>query len=153
MKNQEEVDADRQLAMYSIWVKDKFKDAKKVILKWHMLAFNKEITSERNEEQLEKLQKEVITQIKEIETAKAFPTKVSYLCNYCVYKGICPSFKHEVTLKQKTLQEFKQDDGVKLVDAFSDVKNKVSALEEKKEELREELINYALQFKIDVVYG
>ena len=44
MKDQQEADGDRQLAMYSIWVKDKFKDAKNVILKWHMLAFNKEVT-------------------------------------------------------------------------------------------------------------
>ena len=51
MKDQEEADEDRQLAMYSIWVKDKFKDAKSVKLVWHMLAFNKEVVSERTDEQ------------------------------------------------------------------------------------------------------
>ena len=30
MKDQEEADSDRQLALYSVWVKDKFKDAKSV---------------------------------------------------------------------------------------------------------------------------
>ena len=52
MKDQEEADEDRQLAMYSFWVKDKFKDAKSVKLVWHMLAFNKEVVSERTEKQL-----------------------------------------------------------------------------------------------------
>ena len=72
MKDQEEADSDRQLAMYSIWVKNRFKDAKKVILKWHMLAFNKEAISERSDQQLEKLQQEVTAIIKEIENAKEF---------------------------------------------------------------------------------
>src|SRR3989344_2828349 len=127
MKNQEEVDADRQLAMYSIWVKDKFKDAKKVILKWHMLAFNKEITSERNEEQLEKLQKEVITQIQEIEEATKendFPTNTTKLCDYCLYKSKCPSFKHLAEIEDKPVEEFKEDRGVKFVDEFAEIKTK-----------------------------
>ena len=49
MKDQEEADEDRQLAMYSIWIKDKFKDCKKVKLVWHMLAFNKDAVSESTE--------------------------------------------------------------------------------------------------------
>ncbi len=93
MKYQDEADSDRQLAMYSFWVKDKFKDAKSVKLVWHMLAFNKEVVSERTEEQLEKLQQEIVEKIKEIETATEFPTNVTPLCNYCGFKYLCPAFK------------------------------------------------------------
>jgi putative RecB family exonuclease len=156
MKDQEEADEDRQLAMYSIWVKDKFKDCKSVKLVWHMLAFNKEVISERTEEQLKKLQNEVIAVIKKIESAKDFPTNVTALCDYCGFKNICPSFKHQLELEKKadeSIKKFKDDDGLKLVDEFSEVKTKLSELEEKQEQLKQDLIEFAKQKKIDVVYG
>jgi len=153
MKDQEEADADRQLALYSIWVKDKFKDAKSVKLIWHMLAFNKDAVSERTNEQLEKLQQDVCNKIKEIESATEFPRKQSGLCNYCIYKSICPSFKHELELEEKSVEEFKKDDGVKLVDEYSEVKMQLGELKERKGEIEGKLIDYAKQFDIDAVYG
>jgi len=153
MKDQEEADADRQLALYSIWVKDKFKDAKSVKLVWHMLAFNLDAVSERTDEQLEKLQQDVCDKIKEVESATEFPRKQTGLCNYCVYKSICPSFKHKLKLEKKTVEEFKEDDGVKLVDEYSEVKTKLSELKDKEDELKGKLIDYAKQFDVDAVFG
>lgn len=153
MKDQEEADADRQLALYSIWVKDKFKDAKSVKLVWHMLAFNKDAVSERTDEELEKLQRDVCDKIKEIESATEFPRNVTGLCNYCVYKEMCPSFKHEVELEKKTIEEFKKDEGLGLVDEYSKIKTKLHELGEKEDELKGKLIDYAKQFGVDVVYG
>jgi putative RecB family exonuclease len=154
MKFQEEADSDRQLAMYSIWVKDKFKDAKSVKLVWHMLAFNKEVVSERTEEQLKKLQEEIVNIIKEIENTKEFPTNVTPLCDYCNFKSICPSFKHEVELEiKKEVSEFKEDDGVKLVDEYANLKKEKKEIEEKEERIKTELVEFAKQKGIDVVYG
>ena len=154
MKDQEEADSDRQLALYSIWVKDKFKDAKSVKLVWHMLAFNKEAISERSDEQLERLQQEVCATIKKIESAKEFPRTQSGLCNYCVYKSLCPSFKHEVELEAKVeVKKFKEDEGVKLVDDYSNVRFKMKELEEQEEKLKVDLIEFAKQKGVDVIYG
>lgn len=153
MKDQDDVDSDRQLAMYSIWVKDKYRDAKKVVLLWHMLAFDKDVTSERNEIQLQKLMQEVVDTIKEMESCKEWPTKVSALCDYCVYKNICPSFKHEAELELKTVREFKEDDGVKMVDEYAEIDTQLTVLEKRKEELRNELIIFTTQKELDVVYG
>lgn len=156
MKDQEEADSDRQLAMYSIWVKDKFKDAKKVILKWHMLAFDKEVTSERTDEQLKKLQEEVMNVIRQIQKAEKedeFPRKQTGLCDYCGYKEHCPSFKHEVKLEKLSVEKFKKDDGVKLVDEYSEIKTKLSELDKKKEEFENNLIEFSKQLGVDVVYG
>jgi len=154
MKDQEEADSDRQLAMYSIWVKDKFKDAKSVKLVWHMLAFNKEVISERTDEELERLQQEIIDKIKEIENAREFPRNVSALCDYCGFKNKCPSFKHELELEAKEeVKEFKEDDGVKLVDNFSKIKLKLKELQEQEDKFKSELIAFAEQKGIDVVYG
>ncbi len=156
IKLQEEADSDRQLAMYSIWVKDKFKDAKKVILKWHMLAFDKEIISERTDEQLKALQKEIMETIKEIEKATKendFPTNPTGLCDYCLYKSECPSFKHLAEIEEKPIEEFKENDGVKFVDEYAEVKLKKKEIEEKEEKLKKDLIEFAKQKGIDVVYG
>ncbi|MEE9165180.1 MAG: PD-(D/E)XK nuclease family protein, partial [Nitrospinota bacterium] len=67
LPEQEKLDADRQLAMYSLWVRKKFKDFKKVRLVWHYVAFDKEMDSYRTANQLEELRKEVLSKIKEIE--------------------------------------------------------------------------------------
>jgi putative RecB family exonuclease len=154
MKDQEEADNDRQLALYSIWVKNKFKDAKSVKLVWHMLAFNKDAVSERSDEELEKLQKEVCDKIKEIESATEFPRNKNALCDYCDYKAMCPSFKHEAELEKiKEVEKFKEDEGVKLVDEFSEIKMKLGELKKQDADFKEKLIAYAKQFDIDVVYG
>jgi putative RecB family exonuclease len=156
MKDQEEADEDRQLAMYSFWVKDKFKDAKSVKLVWHMLAFNKEVVSERTPKQLEKLQEEVINIIKKIESAKDFPTNVTKLCDYCGFKYMCPSFKHQAELEVKeeeSKKKFKDDDGLKIVDEFAEIKAKKKEIEEKEDALKADLIGFAKQKGVDVVYG
>ena len=159
MKEQEEADSDRQLAMYSIWVKDKFKDAKSVKLLWHMLAFNKEVISERTEEQEKQLQETVMELIKKIELAEKtdnFPTKVTSLCAYCGFKSKCPSFKHQLETEEKaeiSTEKFKDDDGVKLVDEFAEIRKKKKEIEEREEELKNNLVEFAKQKEIDIVYG
>jgi putative RecB family exonuclease len=153
LMDQESADSDKQLAMYSIWVKNKFKDAKKVILLWNMLAFDKEIISFRTDEELEELHLKIVEKIKEIESCKDFPRKESGLCDYCVYKQICPSFKHAFELQEKNINEFKDDDGLKLVDEFSIVKNKMSELKKKERFLKEKIIDFAKQKNIDKIYG
>ncbi len=156
IKLQEEADSDRQLAMYSIWGKDKLKDAKKVSFKWHMLAFDKEITSERTDEQLKALQQEVMEIIQEIEEATKendFPTNTTKLCDYCLYKSECPSFKHLAQIEDKPVEEFKEDQGVKFVDEFSEIKAKLEELKKQEEDFKEKLIQYSKQFRVDVIYG
>lgn len=51
LPKQGELDKDRQLAMYSLWVRRQFKDFKKVRLVWHFVAFDKELDSYRTESQ------------------------------------------------------------------------------------------------------
>ncbi|NIM57370.1 MAG: hypothetical protein GTO16_00290 [Candidatus Aminicenantes bacterium] len=87
---QESLDEDRQLAMYSVWVRKEFEDCKDVRLVWHFLAFDKEMDSYRTEEQLGALRNEVLAKIKAIDAAKKFPANASKLCIWCLYKGICP---------------------------------------------------------------
>lgn len=94
MKERYEIEEDKQLAMYSIWVKRNFPDAKSVKLVWQMLAFNSEIVSERTEEELNRLMEEMMIKIARIENAKEFPARVSKLCYYCGYQKSCHYFQN-----------------------------------------------------------
>jgi putative RecB family exonuclease len=92
MDTQEKLDEDRQLAMYSLWVREQYAACKDVRLVWHFTAHDKEMESWRTEEQLAELKAAILTQIKEIEAAKEFPANVTRLCDWCEYKTICPEW-------------------------------------------------------------
>ena len=157
LPKQKDLDADRQLAMYSLWVRDEYKDFKKVRLVWHFLAFDKEMESYRTKKQLEDLRRNVVAKIEEIEIAEEFPAKVTRLCSWCLYRDICPEWKHEVKLESKPENEYLQDPGVKLVDQYVEVK---SGLDDQKKEaeaklkkLREALIAFCDREGVSVVFG
>ncbi|MDP3640229.1 MAG: PD-(D/E)XK nuclease family protein [Nanoarchaeota archaeon] len=153
LKPQEELDEDRQLAMYSLWVKQKFPDAKNVKLVWYFLAFDKEMVSERSHDQLIELKKSTEELISEIENCQEFPTNVDILCNWCKFKVLCPAWKHEIELEQKTPEQFKDDDGLKMVDALTKLDEQEKENASKIEELREKIIRFAQQKGIEVVWG
>jgi len=90
--SREKIDNDRQLALYSIAIKELFGKEKKVCLVWHYLAHDIKVCSRRTNEQLEQLKKETIELIKKIESATEFNPNKSVLCNWCEYKEICPKF-------------------------------------------------------------
>jgi len=101
LPKKEQVDNDKQLALYSIAIKEKFGKDKEVSLIWHYLAHDKKINSKRTNEQLEQLKKETIELIKEIEKTTEFPPNKSHLCHWCQYKDICPAWKKPFEKQEK----------------------------------------------------
>jgi len=93
MDIQERLDEDRQLAMYSLWVRERYADCKDVRLVWHFTAHGAEMESWRTEAQLAELKEQTLAQIREIEAAKEFPANVTPLCDWCEYKTNCPEWK------------------------------------------------------------
>ncbi|PIN77707.1 hypothetical protein COV16_06525 [Candidatus Woesearchaeota archaeon CG10_big_fil_rev_8_21_14_0_10_34_8] len=153
LKAQEELDEDRQLAMYSLWVKKNFADCQNVKLVWYFLAFDKEMVSERSDEQLEQLEIDTQELIKEIEACQEWPTNVTPLCGWCKFKSMCPAWKHEFELEKKSAKEFKEDDGVKLVDELTAVEEEKKKAEARISEIREDLITFSQQKGINTVFG
>jgi putative RecB family exonuclease len=122
LSSQEDLDEDRQLAMYSLWVRGRFKDFRKVRLVWHFLAFDKEMESFRTAEELEDLKREVLSGIKRIEAEETFPPTESVLCSWCLYRAVCPLWKHEAEVENLPENEFLGDPGVRLVDEYVRIK-------------------------------
>ncbi|MFA5856650.1 MAG: PD-(D/E)XK nuclease family protein [Candidatus Pacearchaeota archaeon] len=89
LKKQEEIDNDRQLALYSIGIFDSFENVNDVHLFWHFLDFNQTLKSRRTKEQLENLKNEIVEVIKKIENAKEFPANPSILCKWCEFRSYC----------------------------------------------------------------
>jgi putative RecB family exonuclease len=92
LKTQEELDKDRQLALYSIGVKEMFNQVNEVHLIWHFLAFNKKMVSTRTQSQLDQLKQETIELIKKIEATKQFQKNKGVLCNWCEFQNYCNNF-------------------------------------------------------------
>ena len=153
----EYIDSDRQLALYAIGVKLRYPDVKDVRLVWHFLKFDKEIDSTRTDEELEQLKKETIQLIDTIEKQTSFPTNPSMLCNWCEYKPICRQWSHLYQLKEKPGQDYRSDDGVKLVDRYVELKHKKKQLTldlfAEIDKIQEHLIKFAEQHDIDVIFG
>ena len=89
---QEDIENNRQLALYSIAIKEEFGHDKEVCLVWHFLAHNKKICSYRSREQIELLKKEILELISKIESEKFFQYNKTNLCDWCEYKAICPAW-------------------------------------------------------------
>ena len=92
LPTQEKIESDRQLALYSIAIKELFGQDKEVLLIWHYLAHNQKIVSKRTNEQLQELKKEIIELIKKIEATTEFPPNKSVLCDWCEHKSMCTAF-------------------------------------------------------------
>lgn len=119
--SREKIESDRQLALYSIGIKEIYKTKQNVNLIWHYLAHNTKIISKRTNEQLEKLRQEIIDLIKIIESTTEYPTYTSVLCDWCEYKSMCPAFggkplerqtkldKHIKTTEDELEQEIKDE--------------------------------------------
>lgn len=106
LPTQEKIENDRQLALYSVAIKELFGQDKEVCLIWHYLAHNQKICSKKTNRQLEELKQEIIELIKEIEATENFPAQESALCNWCEYKKACPKFGGSPQEYQKKINEF-----------------------------------------------
>ena len=101
MKSQEELDKDRQLALYSLAIRELFPQANDVHLIWHFLDFNQKIISKRTEQQLGELKQEILQLIKKIESATEYPPCQSALCGWCEFQSYCPLMQEEFQRNNK----------------------------------------------------
>ena len=101
LPSQDKMDKDRQLALYSIAIKDIVGKDTEINLIWHYLAHKTKIISKRTNEQLEKLKKETIELIKKVEAATEFPANEGVLCHWCEYQSMCPKFNREPNQEEK----------------------------------------------------
>jgi len=153
----EYIDNDRQLALYSIGVKNRYPDAKDVRLIWHFVAFDKEIDSTRTDEELEDLKQNTVQLIDTIEREEQFPTNPSRLCDWCEYKEICREWSHLYSIKNKPANEYLGNPGVQLVNKYAELKAKQKQVKldlyAKIEKIEEAIIDFAEKNEHNIIFG
>lgn len=157
---QEHFDSDRQLALYQIGIERRFGDARRVDLVWHYLQFDREMKSKRDSSELNQLRFDTVGVIQSIqeETRKnEFPTHESNLCDWCEFMSVCPAKKHLYSLQEATPEVFREDDGVKLVDAWARMLQKRREVQQdtnrEMERLKEAIRHFALKHQLEVLVG
>jgi putative RecB family exonuclease len=118
LPGQEKLDQDVQLAAYALWVRLRFRDFRRVRLVWHYLAFDKELDSWRSDEDLENLRRELLRQVRAIEETTDFPPRVSTLCDWCLYRSLCPMWRSQAELEQTPENDYLNQPCVQLVDEY-----------------------------------
>lgn len=156
LPSQEELDQDRQLALYQIGIEKKWREIKNVDLVWHFLHFDKELRSKREKTDLNLLCQTTIKLISEIEEAKrknTFSARESPLCDWCNYQRLCPKRKHFFLVEELPINQYLSDSGVKLVNEYIEIKNQMKRLEEEKDQLEDAIFAFAKENDLEVIRG
>ena len=96
LPTQEDLDRDRQLALYQIGVQRDFPhEAARVELVWHYLAHDLELRSHREPKALQQLADDTLALIDTIQADTTFATVTGPHCNRCSYRSICPAWSPE----------------------------------------------------------
>ena len=153
LPTQEQVDKDRQLALYHIAIKRMWPDVEQIELVWHYLVFGKEMRSRRTADDLARLKQEVLDLIKKIESDTEFRPKESALCDWCAYPEYCPAKKHITMTSQLPVNEYLKEPGVVLVNRYAELHRQKKEIEDEMEKVRDALINYARKNDVEVIKG
>jgi putative RecB family exonuclease len=89
-----------------------------------------------------------------------FPTNPSSLCPWCDFRTICPATRHEYATAALPPEEFKEDDGVRLVDRWAEtvetrkaLEAEVGELKDLEEELQGRVEDFAMKEGLEAVVG
>jgi len=92
---QEQIDRDRQLALYEIGVRQQTGEEGEVRLVWHYLFGGQVRTSQRSEAERNELAAQTRSVIDRIRCETEWKTKKSALCDWCEYRVWCPAFDED----------------------------------------------------------
>jgi len=166
LMDQEYADKDRQLALYSIAVKQSFKEAKTVKLVWHYVAYGEDVVSQRSGKELKELKQSILKLTAEISLAEKednFPAKETR-CEWCGFWDYCPKKKHLNKVKNLPKNQYLKDSGVKLANKYIELaekksvinrqtKTEIMAIQEEMEKVEEAVLNYAEKHEIEALQG
>ena len=154
LPTQEQIDRDRQLALYSIMVRNDYPDCRDVRLIWHYLAFDKNLETRKTEEELEELKMSVQEKIEKIESATEYPPHRSNLCGWCGFKRICPEWKDQYKNEEGQQNPvFTDVDGTELVDRYAELTEKKKEIDAELKELDKKAIEYGKAKDVTRIFG
>ncbi len=88
---QQQLDRDRQLALYQLGLARRYGSGQPFRLVWHYLLSDQVRRSTRSAEQLEALRHETIDRIEQIRAETEWAPRPGPLCRWCEYRERCPA--------------------------------------------------------------
>jgi len=172
LPTQEEAEADRQLALYSIAIRNDYQDCKDVKLIWHYMKFDKDVEVRKTPEQLEELLEGLKEKIQVIGAATEYPSNKSNLCNWCQFKEICPEWKdlfkgvasgsglvageegeQEGVFDKAKDKDGEEIDGRKVADRLGEIKKEIKILKSEQGKLEGLAGEYARANELTRIFG
>jgi putative RecB family exonuclease len=146
-------DADRQLALYEMALREMYPEVREVTLVWHYVATDIEVRSSRTALQLDELRSSVLETIREIEAQASFPARTCALCDWCDYKALCPAWRHLYETESLPAEERALESGVALVDEYLQVSDELAALKARQDDLKDRIVARAASDGLERVFG
>lgn len=153
LMTQDKADADRQLALYELAIRQMYADVRQVTLVWHYLVFDHEVRSSRTPEQLADLREQVLASVVHIEAQHEFPTRSSNLCDWCEYRSLCPAWRHLYTTATLSDEERAVEPSVILVDEYLRVTDELATLKARQDGLKDVIAQRAAEEGLDRLFG
>lgn len=166
MMEQKYADEDRQLALYSMAIKQTFKEAKKVKLIWHYVAYGEDVVSERTNQQLKDLKGNILELVAEINLAEKednFPARETK-CEWCGFWEHCPKKKHLFKVAKLPKNKYLNDSGVKLSNKYIELaerkseisraaRTQILLIQEEMEKVEEVILKYIRKHNVEALQG
>jgi RecB family exonuclease len=155
LPTQQDVDADRQLALYQIGVQRHFpRHARAVELIWHYVAHDLEMRSRREPAALRELEARTLGLIDAIQTDTTWAMVEGKHCHRCSYQSVCPAWSHLFRKEAAQLElAGPSEDGAVLVDRLAALHAERRALDARIARTEAELVAYAAAAGISSVFG
>lgn len=138
LPSQADFEADRQLALYEIGIREMYPGIKDVKLCWHYVLFDQEFVSRRTPAQLKDLKRQVVSQIRAIEKDDQFKPVESKLCDWCGYQEFCPAKSHELKVEGLPANKYLKEKGVALVNKYASLQSRIGELNRRIREIQAE---------------
>ena len=137
---QAEVDNDKQLGIYKLAVNHMWPEAKDVRLTLYFLKHPMQLSTTRQDSELETLKEEIILTAEKIEKATQrmaslgleteFAPKTNSFCDWCEYGHLCPLQKHKINKSQiSNLKSQNEKDIDKTIEEYISAHQKIADLE------------------------
>jgi putative RecB family exonuclease len=90
--SQQQLDRDRQLALYELGLRAELGESGAVRLVWHYVLHGQRRESTRSPEQLEALRRDVMALVDRVRAEREWAARPGPLCSWCEYRPLCPAF-------------------------------------------------------------
>ncbi len=134
IRSAEELSSDREMALCARWALANIKGCTRVRLRWEFLGSGTSVESSVRVDVMEAAVREMRDTIDQMEVSDDVLPRESDHCSECPYSRTCPRKLHENSISDDP-EAMGLDDGVRLVDEYSEIQEKIDALKRRQQEL------------------